>query len=229
MSLELIIYGVVAAGLVVWLRSILGTRHGEERTRPNPYLAPAPQQDQNAPAPASGFEVKTVSALDEIKDLADNPTDIMSIEESAVDGLQSIARADKTFDVRDFLSKVQDAYAITLESFAEGDTETLEVLLDKSVFEAFSHEIIRREERNETMMTDVHAVRKAAITEAYMDGKMAKITVAFAAEETTVIRNADGEIISGDAYAVNTITNTWVFARNTKSTDPRWMVTETKG
>ena len=30
---ELLIYALVAGGLVFWLRSILGTRHGEERDR----------------------------------------------------------------------------------------------------------------------------------------------------------------------------------------------------
>ena len=40
MPADLIVYAVVAAGLIFWLRSILGTRHGEEHERPNPFLTP---------------------------------------------------------------------------------------------------------------------------------------------------------------------------------------------
>ena len=38
MPADLIVYALVAAGLVFWLRSVLGTRHGEEREHPNPFL-----------------------------------------------------------------------------------------------------------------------------------------------------------------------------------------------
>ena len=31
MTADLLVYALVAAGLVFWLRSILGTRHGDER------------------------------------------------------------------------------------------------------------------------------------------------------------------------------------------------------
>ncbi len=232
MSVELIIYGVVAAGLVVWLRSILGTRHGEERTRANPYVAPAAsaandkadKSDTGMPADISG----AARAQDAVQDLAENPTDVLSIHDGAVEGVMHIAKVDKTFDVHDFLSKVQDAYAITLESFAEGDVETLAALLDAPVFEAFNHEITNRVERGETMHTDIHAVRKAHILEAYMSGKTAHITVAFDAEETSVTKDGDDKIIAGNANVVNTISDIWVFARDIKSADPRWVVAETK-
>ena len=40
MPADIVIYAVVAVGLILWLRSILGTRHGNERSRPNPFMAP---------------------------------------------------------------------------------------------------------------------------------------------------------------------------------------------
>ncbi len=40
MPADIVIYAVVAIGLIAWLRSILGTRNGSERSRPNPFMAP---------------------------------------------------------------------------------------------------------------------------------------------------------------------------------------------
>ena len=37
MSADILLYALVAAGLVFWLRNILGTRHGDERQRSNPF------------------------------------------------------------------------------------------------------------------------------------------------------------------------------------------------
>ena len=34
---DLFIYIIIAVVLVIWLRNTLGTRHGDEKTRPNPY------------------------------------------------------------------------------------------------------------------------------------------------------------------------------------------------
>jgi predicted lipid-binding transport protein (Tim44 family) len=231
-SVELVIYGVVAAGLVVWLRSILGTRHGEERRRSNPYLTPVSDKNtednlgKGFPVDAGAFSKS--DPREAVQDLADNPTDNLSIESGALEGLLQIAKTDKQFDIHDFLSKVQDAYAIAIESFAEGDIETLAILLDKSVFEAFNNAITARAERHEHMQTDIHAVRKAHVTAAHMEGKIAYITVAFEAEGMTVVKDDDGKILSGGTAQVENMTDVWVFKRDTKTADPRWLVSETK-
>ena len=50
-SVGFVALGGVAAGLIFWLRSILGTRHGEERERPNPFLAPDNNDNPKTDAP----------------------------------------------------------------------------------------------------------------------------------------------------------------------------------
>jgi hypothetical protein len=69
-AVDLIIYAVIAAGLIFWLRSILGTRHGDERERPNPFaetvMPPAPRE-MNAVSPAMTLEDK-LAALGRDKD-----------------------------------------------------------------------------------------------------------------------------------------------------------------
>jgi predicted lipid-binding transport protein (Tim44 family) len=51
----------------------------------------------------------------------------------------------------------------------------------------------------------------------------------FVARETTVVRASDGDIISGHPDKISEMRDAWVFARDVKSRDPRWLLAETKG
>ena len=58
---------------------------------------------------------------------------------------------------------------------------------------------------------------------------MAYITVHFSAEETTVTRSEDGEIIAGNPDKVVEMQDIWTFGRDIKSKDPSWLLYETRG
>ena len=227
MPADLIVYALVAAGLVFWLRSVLGTRHGEERERPNPFLAG--DHEESAPE-ASSLSDEPQSAEDQIIALADSPRKNYGVDnKTAENGLLDIAKADKSFDIDFFMEGAQDAFAMIVESFAEGDRDTLKNLLSESVYNAFEKAITEREERNEIQVTDIHAIRKALVTEARLEDKMALITMKFTAEETSVTKDKDGEIISGDPEKTVEMHDIWVFGRDIKSKDPSWLVMETRG
>lgn len=229
MSAELIIYALVAAGLVFWLRSILGTRHGDEPSRPNPYVTGADPHAKPAVKHEYRAETQVPGYKEYITDLAQNPTDVLSVADKAAEnGLLDILRADKTFDVRDFLSKAQDVFALVVEAFAEGDRDTLRELLAGDVYEAFNRAIADREAAGQTQQIEVRAITTAEIREARMDGRGAVIVIRFTAEETSVTRDEDGTIIAGHPDKVFTMHDLWVFSRTVSSADPRWLVSETR-
>ena len=226
MPADLFVYALVAAGLVFWLRSVLGTRHGEERERPNPFLAPEQQDASEQPANPE----EPIGAQEQIIALAEKPRRNYGVDnKTAENGLLDIARADKSFDIDFFLEGAQDAFAMIVESFAEGDREALKSLLAPAVYESFEKAISEREERGETQATDIHAVRKALVIEAWLEGKMAYITLRFTAEETSVTRNEEGDIIAGDPDKTMQMDDIWTFGRGLKSKDPAWLVYETRG
>lgn len=226
MPADLIIYAIVAAGLIFWLRSVLGTRHGEERERPNPYLAPDENETRTL-ALAEGE--KFVSAEEKIAKLAQNAGIVKSIaSKTAEHGLLEVARHDRNFDVDFFLDGAQDAFAMIVESYADGDRETLENLLAAPVYNAFDQGIAQREARREKQVAEIHAIRKAEITDARVDGKKAFITVRFLAEETTVTRDEQGTIVAGHPEKTTQMKDVWVFGRDLKSRDPSWLVYETR-
>jgi predicted lipid-binding transport protein (Tim44 family) len=227
---DLIVYALVAAGLVFWLRNILGTRNGEERQRENP-LTKKPQLDPN-PDNLNPYadEDRQISGEDLVRKLAEDSSGKISIEnKNAEAGLLDICRADREFDVNFFLNGSQDAFAIIVEAFAANDKDTLKDLLGSNVYNAFENAINEREKRNEKQETQIRAIRKAEAIEARMSGRTAYITVRFTADETSVTKNSSGEVIDGHPDRPTAMRDVWTFSRDIKSRDPRWMVVETRG
>ncbi len=228
MPTDVLIYAIVAAGLVFWLRSILGTRHGDERERPNPYTA-----EQSGKILNNG-ELVEASALvpgeeDRIIQLSQHPTNKFSINgKQAESGLLDIYGADKSFGIEHFLEGAQDAFILIVEAFAKGDLDTLRSLLSETVYASFSNEIEARKARGETVSTEIHAIRRMEVTDAFLRDRTAYITIRFTADETCVIRDEEGMILSGNPERITEMVDVWVFAREVRSRDPRWLLVETR-
>ncbi len=226
MPADLIVYALVAAGLVFWLRSILGTRHGEERPRSEAFMS-GDAQDVNVIIDQIS---EILTKEDEIRELAKTPHKNYAIDnKNAESGLIDISRADKGFDVHVFLQGAQDAFVMIVESFAEGDRTVLRDLLGDEVYGAFEGAITEREKQNHTQTTDIHAIRNAEVIAARLEDKTAMVTIRFTAEESSVTKDKDGKIISGNADKISEMKDIWTFNRNVKSKDPSWLVVETRG
>lgn len=228
MSGELLLYALVAGGLVFWLRSILGTRHGEERDRSETVIAMSNDAAQAEASPDEALGL--VSNEAQITDLLDQKDGVISISnKTAETAMLDIAAADKDFDVKFFFEAVQDVFAMVVEAFGQGDRELLEDLLAKDVYEAFETAITEREKTGEVLENEIHAINRAEIIDAALDGKQASVTIRFIADEISVTKDKDGEIIAGHPDRATEMRDIWTFSRDVKSRDPRWFVTETRG
>lgn len=229
MPTDVLIYAIVAAVMVFWLRNILGTKHGEERKRPNPFdQKHQPQQDQAEESPS---DRKDSSPVGDVIDMITGEilkTD--SKEHAEVEaGLVQIALADRNFEANQFKENASDAFSIIVTAFADGDRDTLRDLCAEEVYRAFDNAIRDREARGETVSTEIHAVRKADIVAAGVENKRkAFVTIRFTADETYVIRDTDDAIIAGHPDRVTEMTDQWTFSRDVKSSDPRWFLSKTE-
>lgn len=205
---DIIVYAVIAAGLLLWLSRVLGTRTGAERQRPNPFAA----------QPA-----KDPLAIDAPKAPA-----LQNVTASVDAGLVQIALADRSFDSALFVENAKDAFAIVVTAFADGDRNTLRDLLAPDVCKSFEAEIDRRETAGQKAITEVHAVRGADVIDARLDGSKAVITIRFKADETYALTDSSGHTIAGHGDRVVEMIDVWVFSRDIKSSDPRWFVVETR-
>lgn len=225
MAADLVIYGLVAAGLVFWLKNILGTRTGDERERPNPFTQAAETQKQ-APQAAAAPGV-----LPGYEELAPAPLERhMSIATPAAErGLLAVAQIDRGFSPAFFLGAAQEAFVMIVEAFARGDRETLGDLLHPAVYKGFDEALRQRAAAGETASVEIHAVRKIEVLDARVEsGRMAYITVRFIADETNVLRDRDGKPISGHPDRVTETNDIWTFGRDLRGRDPAWLVYETR-
>ena len=229
LDLPTLIVIVVAIFVLFRLRSVLGTRTGNERPpleRRKPAEAAAaddtvvPLRPRGAGNPQLDDELRSRKLEAEIEQFArDNP--------DLANGLRAVAGADTSFTPKSFLEGAKQAYEMIVTAFATGDRQTLKNLLEKDVFEGFQRAIADREAAGHKIDFTFVGLPKIDISDAEYDKKNVMVTVRFRAEVVSATRDKDGTLVEGNADQVQTIADEWTFARNPKSRDPNWKVVAT--
>jgi predicted lipid-binding transport protein (Tim44 family) len=218
-----VIFLVLAVFIFFRLRSVLGTRTGNERPPVDPYArqeAPPQPNDNvvNLP-PRTPFD-PPLPAAERWKGVVESGSETEK-------GLDAIAGVDPAFDALNFLQGARAAYEMIVNAYAQGDTKTLKGLLAKEVYESFAATIADRERRGETVQSTFVSVDKATIRDADLRGGTAEIDVRFASQLVTVTKDKDGAIIDGNPDKVTELVDIWTFAREVQSRDPNWKLVRT--
>ena len=61
----------------------------------------------------------------------------------------------------------------------------------------------------------------------HLETSEGEVTVRFVGELTSVVRNAEGEIVEGDPNTIKKQRDVWTFARTMGSDDPNWILVAT--
>jgi len=237
-SLDIVVFALVAAFLVHRLRSVLGTRHGEERQRPNPF-ASADNPDAADETSSNVTSKAHEDDLDLIDHAVQEPAKKLDIQQVVNDGLiendekltkalAEITAADAGFDVYHFASGARDVFDIVLQSYAEGDLDTLESLLSQNLYQDFEKAVRDREKKGQSLELAINDIEAMKILEARLAGTMVYITVDYDVRQKQILRDAKGEILKGKGTRATKTHDVWTFARDTRSVDPSWMLIETR-
>ena len=223
---------VIAIVVLFRLRSVLGTRTGNERTplqraqqnQPTPKPAndekPAAVRATALPPPPADAERRALKVGAEIDQLSHGDDHIKA-------GLQAIADADPAFSPKSFLEGAKAAYEMIVTAFATGDRKTLKTLLEKDVYDGFEGAIAAREAKGHKIDFTFVGLPKSEIAAAELDKRESRIAMQFSAEVVQATRDKDGGLIEGNADQVQSIADEWTFARSTKSKDPNWKLVAT--
>lgn len=237
---DIILIGLVAVFLILRLRSVLGKRTGSERPPArDPFTPPAPP---SAPAPRVGDAPGSASRPDNVVPLptanAPPPRPPSSVTgpggiratvlPTATAGVAAVRAADPSFDPMGFCTGARAAFTAIVEAFARGDVGTLRPLLDDATFSSFEGAIRGRSERQEKAETTLIGFEASDIAAAELQGSVASVAVRFVSEQINVVRNADGQIADGNPNEVQKVVDLWTFSRDTKSSDPNWLLTKTE-
>tara|TARA_Y100001934_G_scaffold167936_1_gene199654 strand:- start:170 stop:859 length:690 start_codon:yes stop_codon:yes gene_type:complete len=219
--LDIVLFAMVAAFLVLRLRSVLGKRTGHEQPRQDPMSQRLNQAENDGNVidmPKTGRD--DAAAAEHMESL--------DIDDPLATGISDIRDADPSFNSAEFANGARGAFEMVVQGFAEGDTETLKMLLADDVFENFRTAIDEREEAEETLETTIIGIKGAEVIEAEMDGRNALVTMKFVSEQVNIARDSEDRIIDGDPNQVTEITDIWTFSRDTKSGDLNWKLVETR-
>ena len=224
-----IIFLALAVFIFLRLRSVLGQRTGRERPPYDPY---APR---DAVRGATNDNVVTLPGRP--AESAQKPAEASPAERwkgiaeagSAVAvGLDAVAKEDKSFDAKHFITGARAAYEMIVLAFAEGDRRSLKNLLSRDVYEGFEAAIRERESKGETVETRFVTIEKSDITGTELRGRTAQITVRFVSQLVSVTRDKSGNVIEGNPEKVTDVTDVWTFARDLSSRDPNWKLVATE-
>jgi predicted lipid-binding transport protein (Tim44 family) len=226
----LIVIGL-AIVILFRLRSVLGTRTGNERTpleRQREAAAKAQGDDtvvQMRPRPVEA--PSDAESERRARRLADEIERFSGGNKEVAEGLRAIADADPAFEPKSFLEGAKAAYEMIVTAFAQGDRKTLRNLLEKEVYEGFERAISEREAAGHVVDFTFVGLPKVEISYAELDKRNANVGIRFYAEVVSATRDGEGTLIEGNADQVNTIADEWTFARNPKSRDPNWKLVAT--
>lgn len=211
---DIVLFAMVAVFLVLRLRSVLGRRTGNEQRRE--------QMMRRAQPPADNVvALGNRTATPPLPLVAATPADAVAT------GLERIRAADPGFDPAPFLEGARIAFATIVGAFAAGDKARLRPLLSDDVFKPFAAAIDERSAARETLETRILGLKGVDIAEAALAGRTARVTVKFVSDQIHVLRAHDGSVVDGDPDHAIEKTDFWTFVRDTRSSNPNWVLVAT--
>ena len=221
MYLDILIFGVIAGFLIYRLNSVLGTRHGDGHSHPNPFTTPEVQQ-RTLKTPLPTKPLIKQKPLQQAKDF-EQLIDAEANKEGRIEfGLEEIAAADPAFELENFMSGARYAFETIVSAYGAGDRDSLKSLLSPKLYTDFEAGIMEREEQGSLPKTEKSHIKAIHIVEAHQGGTMAYITVNYDVEHTTTSDNKD------DTDKISNVNDLWTFTRDIRSSDPNWILIETR-
>lgn len=211
---DIVLFAVLALFLIFKLGSVLGRRGEDEQKQTDPFR----------------ISPRETSTPDNVVAMPERPgptPEELAMMDPLEAGIAQIKAADRSFRESEFVKGARMAFEMTLEAFAKGDRKTLKTLLETSIYENFEGAIRQREQASHELETTIVGIEESQIVGAEMQGDLARVTVKFITEQVNALRNSAGEIIEGDPSAVVKVTDIWTFTRNTRSSDPNWLLVAT--
>lgn len=221
--IDIIFFAMIAAFLVLRLRSVLGRRDGHDSQLRDRFKT---HQDDKSDDNVVELPDRSKSISGE-DDSEDTLLDAYEDDEQLYKGLSEIMESDPGFQPEEFLSGSRMAFELILGAYAQGDSETLKPLLSSEVYANFTQVIREREQTGETLEDTLVGIKSAEIVEAYVEDKTVNINVKFVSEQINATRDENGDVIDGDPNAVVNVVDFWTFSRNVITRDPNWTLVAT--
>ena len=136
-----------------------------------------------------------------------------------------------TFDdnaKKEFVKGAQIAYETIITNFAKGKLNEIKSLLDNNVYKQFEEAIKDRNAKNFSSETTFIGINSAEVKEHQQNKNMLEVTVEFVSEIISCVKDKDNKIVSGDPEKIKKVLDTWKFSKDSRSTNPNWLLIDTQ-
>ena len=129
---------------------------------------------------------------------------------------------------KEFLDGAKIAYETIITDFSDNDNKltTSKPLLSNKIFDQFNDALKERNTKGHYAEITFIGINSAIIKEHKKNDSILQVTVDFVGEVITCIRDREKKIISGNPEQIKKIYDTWIFSRDTKSTNPNWQLVD---
>ena len=137
----------------------------------------------------------------------------------------------ETFDEKakkEFLKGAQIAYETIVTNFSKGKLKDIKSLLALNVYEQFNIALDERKSKNYSSETTFIGINSAEIKQHKQNKNMLEVTVEFVSEIISCIKDKENKIISGDPEKVKKVNDIWKFSKDSRSTNPNWLLIDTQ-
>ena len=137
----------------------------------------------------------------------------------------------ETFDdkaKKEFVKGAEIAYETIITNFAKGKLKDIKSLLDKSVYKQFEDAINDRDSKKLSSETTFIGINSAEVKDHHQNKNMLEVTVEFVSEIISCVKDKDNKIVSGDPEKIKKVLDTWKFSKDSRSSNPNWLLIDTQ-
>jgi predicted lipid-binding transport protein (Tim44 family) len=130
---------------------------------------------------------------------------------------------------KNFLEGARIAYETIITDFSDSDNKLIasKPLLSKKIHDQFKEALSDRESKGYFAEITFIGIKSAVVKTHKKINDSLEVTVDFVSEIITCIKDKDKKIISGDGEKNKTVYDTWIFAKDIKSSNPNWLLIDT--
>ena len=165
----------------------------------------------------TGFEGKAAPQFEEILKNVKTETDINKKNETFDEQAQ-----------KEFINGAKIAYETIITDFSDDDNKLTKckTLLSKKIYDQFNVALQERNSKGYNAEITFIGINSADIKEHKKINNILNVTVDFVGEVITCVKDKNKKIISGDPDKIKKIYDTWVFSRDTRSSNPNWQLVD---
>ena len=136
-----------------------------------------------------------------------------------------------TFDEnakKEFVKGAKIAYETIITNFAKGKLKDVKSLLDNNVYQQFEEALKDRDAKNYSSETTFIGINSAEVKNHQQNKNMLEVTIEFVSEIISCVKDKNNKIVSGDPDKIKKVLDTWKFSKDSRSSNPNWLLIDTQ-